>query len=268
MIYKVLSIAGFDGSAGAGNYADIKTFSALGCYGVSVLTALPIQNTCGVRNCYEIPIDAIQEQLEVIFDDIRPNSIKIGMLFNSAIIEKVALFLRQHAKEIPIILDPVMIAKSGHPLLVTEAIDALRTKLIPIATLITPNLPEAFALGGLKETQYREEDMPEIAHKLLDLGSKAILLKGGHLGGDFSDDFYLDQHQEMWFRSPRVATKNTHGTGCTLSAAIAAYIAKGMELSAACSAAKRYLHEALIAAKDQKIGKGLGPVHHFWEILP
>jgi hydroxymethylpyrimidine/phosphomethylpyrimidine kinase len=266
MKYKVLSIAGFDGSGGAGIQADLKTFSALGCYAMTVLTALPVQNTCGVRSCYQIPLVAIKEQLETIFEDIIPDSIKIGMLFNSDIIQIVAEFLKNNAKDIPIVLDPVMMAKSGNPLLLPEAIDALKELLIPMAKVITPNLPEALELLGMK-TNPDCEDMPEIANQLLGLKSQAVLLKGGHLGGETSNDLYLDHEGvEIWLESPRIISRNVHGTGCTLSAAIAAYLAKGMNTQDACKAAKSYLHGAINAAKDIKIGKGHGPVHHFYNM--
>ena len=261
MQYKCLSIAGFDGSGGAGIQADLKTFSALGCYGMTVLTALPIQNTMGVRHCYEIPLAAILEQLEAIFDDIVPDSIKIGMLFNQEIVELVADFLEQHAVGIPIVLDPVMVAKSGDYLLLPEAMTVLKRRLIPLATIVTPNLLEAEALTE------PTEDMQMLAGKLLDLGAKTVLLKGGHQGGPYSNDVYMDHgRQAIWFNSPRIDSKNTHGTGCTLSAAIAAYLARGVPLLEACQSAKKYLFGALLAAKDRSVGKGHGPVNHFYNL--
>lgn len=265
MKHKVLSIAGFDGSGGAGIQADLKTFSALGCYGMTVLTALPVQNTCGVRCCYEIPIKAIKEQLEAIFSDITPNSIKIGMLFNSNIIELVSSFLKENALNIPIVLDPVMIAKSGNRLLLPEAVQALKELLIPITTIITPNLPEALELTGIKSANYK--NMLDIAKNILAFGSKAVLLKGGHLEEDFSKDLYLDSNgKETWFESPRIISRNVHGTGCTLSSAISSYIALGMDLEKACQLAKAYLYGAIEAAKDEEIGKGQGAVHHFYKL--
>ena len=265
MKYKALSIAGFDGSGGAGLQADLKTFSALGCYGMNVLTALPVQNTCGVRDCYEISLRSIKEQLEAIFDDITPDSIKIGMLFNSDIIEVVASFLKEHAKGIPIVLDPVMVAKSGNPLLLPEAVQALKELLIPITTIITPNLPEALELTGISSASY--ENMSEIGAKLLDLGPKAVIVKGGHLDGEMSNDLYLDNNSEkLWLTAARITSKNVHGTGCTFSAAIAAYLAHGINLQEACRSAKSYLHGAIDAAKNEVIGKGHGPVHHFYNM--
>jgi len=259
MKYKCLSIAGFDGSGGAGIQADLKTFSALGCYGMTVLTALPVQNTCGVRACYDIPLEAIKAQLEAIFDDITPDCIKIGMLFSTSIVELVAEFLSTNAPHIPIILDPVMVAKSGDPLLLPEAVTALKEKLIPLVTLITPNLPEAMAL------------MPDItderalAEALLTLGPKAVLLKGGHGATDMSNDIFIDNTgRYQVLEAKRIVSKNTHGTGCTLSAAICAEVAKGANLVEACQTAKAYLYQAMLASKDFSVGKGQGPVNHFY----
>ena len=263
MLYKCLSIAGFDGSGGAGLQADLKTFSALGCYGMTVLTALPIQNTMGVRDCYEIPLAAIQAQLEAIFDDITPDSIKIGMLFKHEIVELVASFLAKHAAGIPIVLDPVMVAKSGDYLLLPEAMGALKKHLLPLATIITPNLPEAQALTESTES------MQKLASILLDLGANALLLKGGHQEGPYSNDLFMDQNrQDVWLKSPRINSKNTHGTGCTLSAAITSYLALGLPLEKACDLAKKYLFGALKAAQHASVGHGHGPVHHFHNIWP
>ena len=263
MQYKCLSIAGFDGSGGAGLQADLKTFSALGCYGMTVLTALPVQNTMGVRSCYEIPLDAILGQLEAIFDDIVPDSIKIGMLFKREIVLLVADFLSERAIGIPIVLDPVMVAKSGDYLLLPEAMSALKSRLIPMATIITPNLPEAEALTE------PTKDMHQLAKKLLNLGANAILLKGGHQACPSSDDLFMDQlRQDIWLKSPRIHSKNTHGTGCTLSAAIAAYLAMGLPLAKACELSKIYLTDALRAAQHSSVGHGHGPVHHFHNLWP
>lgn len=267
MQHKALSIAGFDGSGGAGIQADLKTFSAFGCYGMTVLTALPVQNTQGVKACYELPLKAIEEQLEAIFTDIRPDSIKIGMLFKTEIVELVANFLSQHAQEIPIVLDPVIVAKSGDSLLLPEALTALKTHLMPLVTLVTPNIPEAEALLGVSGTT--EKDMPKIAAELLEYGSSAVLLKGGHLVADKSNDLLLTQEGESdWFTSLRVNSKNTHGTGCTLSAAIASGLALGLNLVDACHLAKHYISRAIRAAKDEKVGFGNGPVHHFYHLWP
>jgi hydroxymethylpyrimidine/phosphomethylpyrimidine kinase len=267
MQYKTLSIAGFDGSGGAGIQADLKTFSALGCYGMTVLTALPVQNTQGVRTCYPIPLQAIEDQLHAIFDDIRPDSIKIGMLFNSEIIELVASFLKNQAIGIPIVIDPVTVAKSGDPLLIPEAVDTLISKLIPLATLITPNLPEARTFTGIDAQS--ENEMVLVAQKLIDFGPKFVLLKGGHLRLPTSNDLLLDKNgKHHWFKSPRIASKNTHGTGCTLSAAITACLAQKVEIPKACKIAKKYLFHAIKSTKKQSVGKGQGPVHHFHHMWP
>jgi len=263
MKYKCLSIAGFDGSGGAGIQADLKTFSALGCYGMTVLTALPVQNTCGVRSCYDIPLKCIQEQLEAIFDDIVPDSIKIGMLFSESIIELVTNFLNRNAVHIPIVLDPVMVAKSGDPLLLPNAVNTLKTKLIPLATIITPNLPEAYTLAG------KTENFQELGQKLLRLGSKAVLLKAGHSNSNTADDLFLTQQGIcQWLSSERIDSKNTHGTGCTLSAAVCAFLAQGLSLLDACKQAKNYLFQAMVASKNNSIGKGHGSVHHFYHLWP
>ncbi|MCL9683494.1 bifunctional hydroxymethylpyrimidine kinase/phosphomethylpyrimidine kinase [Legionella maioricensis] len=273
MSYKVLSIAGFDGSGGAGIQADLKTFSAFGCYGMTVLTALPVQNTCGVRKCYDIPLQAIEDQLNAIFDDIVPDSIKIGMLFNSEIIELVASFLKQRAinrperSNIPIVLDPVTLAKSGDPLLIPEAVETLIELLMPLATIITPNIPEAHTFTGIDATS--EEQMNVVAQKLLDFGPQYVLLKGGHLKTTDSNDLLLGLNgTHHWFKSARIDSKNTHGTGCTLSAAIASCLAQNMNIVQACAMAKNYLFHAICAAKEEHIGQGNGPVHHFYHLWP
>ncbi len=235
---------------------------------MTVLTALPVQNTLGVKSCYELPLRAIEEQLEAIFDDIRPDSIKIGMLFKTEIVELVANFLQKNAVGIPIVLDPVLLAKSGDFLLLPEALQSLKTSLIPLTTLITPNLPEAQALLGLS-SPISAKEMPKIAAQLLELGSGAVLLKGGHLTENHSNDLLLDKEGgSHWFDSLKIDSKNTHGTGCTLSAAIASGLALGLDLPDACKLAKKYIFEAISAAKDVEIGKGNGPVHHFYHLWP
>jgi hydroxymethylpyrimidine/phosphomethylpyrimidine kinase len=264
MKYKCLSIAGFDGSGGAGIQADLKTFSATGTYGMTVLTAIPVQNTCGVRSCHTISLRCIEEQLEAIFDDIRPDAIKIGMLFSTEIIELVATFLQNNALEIPIVLDPVMISKSGDPLLKNNAIKTLKTKLIPIVSIITPNLPEAKSLvpGGYEKKI--------LAQKLLELGCEAVLLKGGHENAATSDDFFISHKTQQVLSADRINSTNTHGTGCTLSAAIASFVAQGFSILEACKKAKAYLFDAMLYSKDESVGKGHGPVHHFhnlWKCL-
>lgn len=273
MKYKCLSIAGFDGSGGAGIQADLKTFSALGCYGMTVLTALPIQNTQGVKRVVKISLSCIQEQLEALFEDIRPDSIKIGMLFSSEIIELIAHFLKKNALGIPVILDPVMTAKSGDLLLQKKAVRVLKQKLIPLATLITPNLPEAKMLvGNLKSLE-------DTGKKLLGLGVNAVLLKGGHANSNSnsnrniniysrtSNDLLMDQFGAVkLLKAKRIISKNTHGTGCTLSAAICAFVARENNLLESCKAAKQYLTGTIRASKNNSVGKGNGPVHHFYDL--
>ncbi|MBF5059524.1 bifunctional hydroxymethylpyrimidine kinase/phosphomethylpyrimidine kinase [Candidatus Neptunochlamydia vexilliferae] len=259
---KVLSIAGFDGSGGAGIQADLKTFSAFGCFGMTVLTALPIQNTQGVKKSYPIPPLAVKEQLEAIFEDIIPDAIKIGMLANKEVIEVVTSFLKHNGQNIPIVLDPVMVATSGDRLLSADALETLKELLIPLSTLTTPNISEAKTLIGPFETT--KEEMETAAQKILLMGSHSVLLKGGHLDGEMASDLYLDQNgTKVWLKKKRIKTKNTHGTGCTLSAAIASSLAMGFDLLESCKKGKAYLHQALIAAKDLRIGKGSGPLHHF-----
>jgi len=254
-----LSIAGFDNSGGAGLQADLKTFAATGTYGTCVLTALPIQNTQGVTAQYGIPLDAITAQLKTLFTDIKPNTIKIGMLYSAPIIELVSDFLHANAKSIPIILDPVMIATSGDRLLQESAIEALKKQLIPMATLITPNLPEAKFLTN------HYDNIETMSKNLIDLGANAVLLKGGHQDNDRCDDFFHDSdNNTFWLHAKRIQTQNTHGTGCTLSSAIASFVAQGDDILTACKKAKAYLSQAILNAKSLVIGKGRGPVHHFY----
>lgn len=265
---KALSIAGFDGSGGAGIQADLKVFSAFGCYGMTVLTALPVQNTTGVKKCYPLPLESIEEQLEAIFEDIIPDAIKIGMLFSSEVIELVSESLLKYATKIPIVVDPVMVAKSGDNLLLPEAIKSIKEKIIPVSTIITPNLLEAKELAGI-EVRTKEE-MLTIAKELLKFGSKSVLLKGGHLkDSNESCDLLITANSNYeWFSYPRIETKNTHGTGCTLSSAIASCLALGLDLFDSCRIAKKYINKALKAAQRRHIGKGIGPVHHFYHLWP
>lgn len=266
MTYAVLTIAGFDGSGGAGIQADLKTFSALGCYGTTALTALPIQNTVGVRSVYGLTPSCVTEQIEAILDDIQINAIKIGMLHRKDIVEAVASVLARY-KVSPIVLDPVMVAKSGDALLLPEAIAVMKKKLFPLATVLTPNLLEASKLLGRKiENKTQMEDG---ALELLKWGPKAIVVKGGHLEGNCEDCLCL-QDSIHWFSEPRIATKNTHGTGCTFSAAITAFLARGLTIVEAVSQAKHYLTLSIQSGINMRIGRGNGPVHHFhhlWSLL-
>jgi hydroxymethylpyrimidine/phosphomethylpyrimidine kinase len=264
MICNVLSIAGSDPSGGAGIQADLKTFSARGTYGMAVLTALTAQNTQGVSRVHAVPSDLVTEQIRMVFADIRVDAVKIGMIANAPIAEAVANALFPH-RGIPIVLDPVMIAKGGAALLDVEAIDILKTRLLALATLLTPNLPEAAALLGEPAAASRDA-MEQQAEKLRALGCSAVLVKGGHLGGTQSPDVLVSESGITWFEAPRVATKNTHGTGCTLSSALAAELAKGVPPETAAAIAKDYLAQAVAAAGTLSIGSGHGPVQHFHQL--
>ena len=260
MVEKVLTIAGSDSSGGAGVQADLKTFSALRCYGMSVFTALTAQNTTGVQGIYPIPSEFLLQQLESIYDDVPPAAVKIGMVGGVENIEALSGFLKKREAQ-NIILDPVMVASSGDQLISDEAVNALKTKLIPLADLITPNLHEASILLG-----HDIQDLTEAARDLLSLGTKSVLLKGGHKPGEISLDVYASGDDLELFEAPRLDTKNTHGTGCTLSAAIAANLANGHSMVDAIGEAKSYITEAIRHADVLEVGKGTGPVHHFWQI--
>ena len=223
-----LTIAGNDGSGGAGIQADLKTFSALGCYGMSVLTALPIQNTQGVKSIYPLSSTCIRDQIHIIMEDISIDAIKIGMLHEPEIIEVVAASLKSHP--CTTVLDPVMMAKSGLALMTKNALSVLKQKLFPQVTLITPNVFEASIL--LEKDIVTKKDMEEAAIELLHFGSEAVVVKGGHLDSPYCEDCLCVGAQRMihWFSSPRITTKNTHGTGCTFSSAITAFLAKGYSL--------------------------------------
>ena len=256
-----LTIAGSDSSAGAGIQADLKTFAALGVYGASVITALTAQNTRGVSAIHDVPAEFVTAQIDAVFSDLAVGAVKIGMLSRRPVIEAVAAALdRWKARNV--VLDPVMVATSGDRLLASEAIDALKRELLPRAGVVTPNLAEAAALldTGVAAD---EDEMQAQAEGILALGAKAVLIKGGHGGGPSSVDFLLDGPQVTRFASKRIATRNTHGTGCTLSSAIAAGLAKGQDLATATCAAKAYVTDAIAAADRLVVGHGHGPLHHF-----
>ena len=256
-----VTIAGSDSGGGAGIQADLKTFSALGVYGASVIAALTAQNTKGVTGIHDVPPDFITAQIDAVFSDLDVRAVKIGMLSQPAVIEAVAAGLdRWNAKNV--VLDPVMVATSGDRLLNPDAIDVLKRVLIPRALVITPNLPEAAAL--LDEPLARNEDeMLAQAGRLRDRGARAVLIKGGHGDGAESVDMLVLASSFTRLATPRVDTRNTHGTGCTLSSAIAAGLAKGLDLVAAAREAKVYVTEAIAASKRLTVGSGHGPVHHF-----
>jgi len=261
MVAIALTIAGSDSGGGAGIQADLKTFSALGVYGASVITALTAQNTLGVRAIHAAPPDFVAAQLDAVAEDLRIDAVKIGMLGSPAVIEAVAAGLERYRPP-AVVLDPVMVAKSGDRLLAEEAIGALRQRLLPLATVVTPNLPEAAVLLG-EASAASEAEMLAQGPRLRALGAPAVLLKGGHLEGPQSTDFLFSGSGALRFESPRVATRNTHGTGCTLSSAIAALLARGRALADAVRDAKAYLDGALAAADTLGVGAGRGPVHHF-----
>jgi hydroxymethylpyrimidine/phosphomethylpyrimidine kinase len=261
-----LTIAGSDSSGGAGIQADLKTFSALGVYGASAITALTAQNTQGVEAVLVVPPDFVARQIKAVARDLNVGAVKIGMLATSEVIEAVAGAL-EALPGVPVVLDPVMVAASGDVLLDDDAIDTLRTVLLPRATVITPNLPEAAKLLGVDDAK-TETEMAEQARQLKALGAKAVLVKGGHAEGAEAVDLLIDEQGELRLTARRVATSNTHGTGCTLSSAIAAGLARGASLREAMVAAKAYVTAAIEGADTLEIGEGRGPVHHFHALWP
>lgn len=258
-----LTIAGSDSGGGAGIQADLKTFSALGVYGCSVITALTAQNTRGVLGIADVEPAFIRQQMESVFSDISVQAIKIGMLSRTDSINAVADGLEGRCDR-PVILDPVMVATSGDQLLQDEAIATLKTRLIPIASLITPNLMEAAILLDCPAPE-TFRDMARIMKPLMAMGCQAVLLKGGHLTGAESTDLLFDGTDIYPLRSRRILTQNTHGTGCTLSSAITAFLARRFSLPDAVKMAKDYITKAIIHADNLTIGKGHGPVHHFYQ---
>lgn len=263
-----LTIAGSDSGGGAGIQADLKAFSANGVYGASVLTAVTAQNTQAVTAVHPIPIDVVTAQIVAVLDDLNVQAIKIGMLFSSDLVIAVANAL-QDFKGL-VVLDPVMIAKSGDALLQEEAVNALKSELIPRVDLLTPNYPEAKVLLGLSpQDAFDDSQLVPHAFELLKLGAKHVLLKGGHGDSDICTDVLVRENLEpIIFHAPRINTKNTHGTGCTYSSSIAAWLAKGATMAEAVKQSHSYLHRAIECADQLLIGSGHGPVHHFhrmWE---
>lgn len=255
-----LTIAGSDSGGGAGIQADIKTMSALGVFGMSVITAVTSQNTQEVRSVQNIDLDIVRDQIEAVFDDIPVGAVKIGMLSEAETVKTVAQSLQKYNPTY-IVLDPVMISKGGHDLLKHTAIDALKQEMLPLASIVTPNIPEAEVLTGY-DIQNKEQ-MYEACLKLKEMGPQAVLLKGGHLSGD-ADDLYFDGKDCHWLTSKRIHTKHTHGTGCTLSSAIAANLAKGTGMLEAVMAAKEYI--TLAIKHSFPLGFGHGPTHHFYDL--
>ena len=256
-----LTIAGSDSSGGAGIQADLKTFAALGVYGASVITALTAQNTSGVSGIHQVPADFVTAQMDAVFSDLDVKAVKIGMVAQLATVDAIVAGLKRWSPG-HIVLDPVMVATSGDRLLAADAIEALRTKLIPRASLITPNLPEAAALLG-EPVAASEAAIESQGKRLLALGCPAVLIKGGHAQGAESIDYLVVATGAIALAAPRIATRNTHGTGCSLSSAIAAGLAKGEEMETAVRHAKAWVSLAIAAADRLGVGHGNGPIHHF-----
>jgi hydroxymethylpyrimidine/phosphomethylpyrimidine kinase len=257
-----LTIAGSDPSGGAGIQADLKTFAALGVYGASVITALTAQNTKGVAAIHDVPGDFIAAQMDAVFSDLAVAAVKIGMLSQVATIKAVAAGLRRHQAK-KMVLDPVMVASSGERLMTNEAVAALRRELIPYVLMVTPNLPEAAVLAGTSLAR-NENEMVIQAREILSLGAHTVLIKGGHAEGEEAVDLLIGQGEVVRLSAKRIATNNTHGTGCTLSSAIAAGLARDLDFISATQEAKKYVTAAIANADQLEVGHGHGPLHHFY----
>ncbi|UQB41967.1 bifunctional hydroxymethylpyrimidine kinase/phosphomethylpyrimidine kinase [Thiomicrospira microaerophila] len=268
-IKNLLTIAGSDPSGGAGIQADLKAFSATGSYGMSVITGLTAQNTQGVQAIHPLPVEFVSAQLDSLFADIQIDGIKIGMLGSADMMRTIAPYLTRFNG--PIVLDPVMVAKGGASLMVAESEQVLIDRLLPLAGLVTPNLPELAVLLGQPEAQNRQQ-MQQQAQALINKGAQAVLVKGGHLveqtsTDQTSADFLLTAEGGHWFEAPRIDTANTHGTGCTLASAICSYWAQNCDLVLAVQRAKDYIQAAIEQADQLNVGKGHGPVNHFYRLL-
>ena len=259
-IPKAMTIAGSDSGGGAGIQADLKTFAALGVYGASTLTAITAQNTVGVTAVHEIPTDVIRAQIDAVLSDIGADAVKTGMLSSSAIIECVVEALKKHGVQ-QLVVDPVMVAKSGDSLLREDAVDSLRTRLLPLAAVVTPNIPEAEALTETKIVS--GADVRRAAEAIVDMGARSVVVKGGHREGPATDLFY-DGSDFREFTAPRFDTVNTHGTGCTFASAVAAGLARGMAVTEAVALAKDYVTEAIRSSFPS--GQGHGPLNHFYKL--
>jgi hydroxymethylpyrimidine/phosphomethylpyrimidine kinase len=257
----VLTIAGSDSGGGAGIQADIKTISAMGCYAASAITAITVQNTLGVQAVHPVPLDILRGQIDAVLSDIGADAIKIGMLHSSEVVNLVAEMIEKYQLR-NIVLDPVMVSTSGHRLIEEDAVEVIKTRLMPLARVITPNVPEAEILAGCKIAG--EDEFEAIARRLSDNGNVSVLMKAGHLSGDSLVDYFYNAEDDSMtkLQSKRVQTRNTHGTGCTLSSAFAASLAKGENLTDAAILAKRYIEQAIISGAEYEIGKGHGPVNH------
>lgn len=261
---RVLTIAGSDSGGGAGIQADIKAISAMGCYAASAITAITVQNTLGVEAVHAVPLDILAGQIDAVLSDIGTDAVKIGMLHSAEVVNLVADKIEQYAIK-NVVLDPVMVSTSGHRLIEESAIEVIKSRLIPMVRVITPNIPEAEILAGC--TISSEEDFPKIAKLLVHNNQGvSVLLKAGHLTGDDLVDYFFNAEDSTTTLLPskRVYTRNTHGTGCTLSSAFAAALARGEDLTEAATSAKKYIEGAIISGADYEIGHGHGPVDHFW----
>ena len=262
---RVLTIAGSDSGGGAGIQADIKAISAMGCYAASAITAITVQNTVGVEAVHAVPLDILEGQIDAVLSDIGADAIKIGMLHSAEVVNLVADKIEKYGIK-NVVLDPVMVSTSGHRLIEESAIDVIKSRLIPLVRVITPNIPEAEILAGC--TISSEEDFPKIAKIFMDNNpGVSVLLKAGHLTGDDLVDYFFNAEDGTITQLPskRVYTRNTHGTGCTLSSAFAAALARGEDLTAAATSAKKYIEGAIISGAEYEIGRGHGPVNHFWK---
>ena len=259
--FRVLTIAGSDSGGGAGIQADIKTISAMGCYASSAITAVTVQNTLGVQAVHPIPLDILEGQIDAILSDIGADAIKIGMLHSSKVVNLVAEMIEKYGIR-NVVLDPVMVSTSGHKLIEDDAIESIKNRLIPLSRVITPNIPEAEILSGCKISS--EQDFEQIAKKLSFNKSVSVLLKAGHLDNDCLVDYFynVEDNTITLLPSKRVKTRNTHGTGCTLSSAFASALARGEDLTLAAKSAKKYIEQAIVSGAEYEIGHGHGPVNH------
>lgn len=259
--FRVLTIAGSDSGGGAGIQADIKAISAMGCYASSAITAVTVQNTLGVQAVHPIPLDILKGQIDAILSDIGADAIKIGMLHSTKVVNLVAEMIEKYGIR-NVVLDPVMVSTSGHKLIEDDAIESIKNRLIPLSRVITPNIPEAEILSGCKISS--EQDFEQIAKKLSFNKSVSVLLKAGHLDNDCLVDYFynVEDNTITLLPSKRVQTKNTHGTGCTLSSAFASALARGEDLTTASKSAKKYIEQAIVSGAEYEIGHGHGPVNH------
>lgn len=259
--FRVLTIAGSDSGGGAGIQADIKAISAMGCYASSAITAVTVQNTLGVQAVHPIPLDILEGQIDAILSDIGADAIKIGMLHSTKVVNLVAEMIEKYEIR-NVVLDPVMVSTSGHKLIEDDAIESIKNRLIPLSRVITPNIPEAEILSGCKISS--EQDFEQIAKKLSFNKSVSVLLKAGHLDNDCLVDYFynVEDNTITLLPSKRVKTKNTHGTGCTLSSAFASALARGEDLTLAAKSAKKYIEQAIVSGAEYEIGHGHGPVNH------